>query len=107
MAHGTCRFQREGAVARVLLDRPDVRNAFDDHMIEDLAEIFGELCRDDVVRVVVLTGEGQAFCAGADLHWMKRVVNYTYEENYQDSLKLATMLHDIYTLLNKRLKAAR
>ncbi len=96
MAHGTVRLAREGAVARVVLNRPDVRNAFNDQMLEDLREVFAAITDDPDLRVVVLTGEGKSFCAGADLNWMKRVVDYTFEENYEDSLNLARMLRDIY-----------
>ena len=96
MTRDTVRLSRHGAVARVALDRPDVRNAFNDEMLEDLLEAFGALRDDADIRVVVLTGEGHCFCAGADVHWMKRVVAYTDEENYQDSLRLARMLREIY-----------
>jgi methylglutaconyl-CoA hydratase len=97
MAHGTTRLTLRGAVARVTLNRPDLRNAFNEQMLEDLLEAFGAIREDPGIRVVVLTGAGESFCAGADLNWMKRVVDYTYEENYQDSLRLAKMLSDIYT----------
>lgn len=97
MAHGTVRLTRQGAVARVALHRPEVQNAFNDQMLEDLLEVFAALRDDVTIRVVVLTGEGKSFCAGADLHWMKRVVDYTYEENYEDSLRLARMLREVYT----------
>lgn len=97
MAHGTVRVEQEGVVARVTLDRPEVRNAFNEQMLADLLEVFGAIRDDPNVRVVVLTGEGKAFCAGADLHWMKRVVDYSYEENYKDSLQLARMLREVYT----------
>ncbi len=97
MAHGTVRFAREGPVARLALNRPDVRNAFNDRMLEDLREVFAAIRDDPHIRVVVLTGEGSTFCAGADLGWMKQVVDYTYDENYEDSLNLARTLHDIYT----------
>jgi len=97
MTRGTVRLTRHGAVARVVLDRPKVRNAFNDGMLRDLIEVFAEIRNDRGVRVVVVTGEGEAFCAGADLHWMKRVVSCTYEENYADSLNLARMLREIYT----------
>lgn len=93
----TVRLEREGAVARVVLNRPDIRNAFNDEVLAGLLHAFTHLRRDDAVRCIVLTGEGKAFCAGADLHWMKRVVNYSSEENYADSLKLAQMLREIYT----------
>ncbi len=97
MSHGTVRLTRDGAVARVALNRPDIRNAFNDQMLADLREAFGALRTDDSVRVVVLTGEGKAFCAGADVHWMKRVIDFTYEENFADSLNLAMMLREVYT----------
>jgi methylglutaconyl-CoA hydratase len=66
-------------------------------MLEDLLEVFAAVRDDPTIRVAVLTGEGKSFCAGADVHWMKRVVDYTYEENYEDSLRLARMLREIYT----------
>jgi methylglutaconyl-CoA hydratase len=87
---------REGVVARVTLNRPDVRNAFNDQMLDDLLEAFTAVRADPDTRVVVLTGEGKSFCAGGDLHWMKRVINHTYEENYEDSLRLTRMLREIY-----------
>ena len=96
MNHGAVRLMREGVVARVALNRPEIRNAFNDEMLADLRAAFAELRDDDAVRVVVLTGEGKCFCAGADLNWMKRVVDYTYEQNYEDSLNLAMMLREIY-----------
>ena len=97
MIHGTVRVARDGVVARVTLSRPDVRNAFNDEMLADLLEAFGQIRDDPALRVVVLTGEGNSFCAGADLNWMKRVVNYTYEENYEDSLRLANVLREVYS----------
>jgi methylglutaconyl-CoA hydratase len=96
MARDTVRLTRQGLVARVALDRPDVRNAFNDEMLEDLLEAFAAIRDDPRLRAVVLTGEGHCFCAGADVNWMKRVVNYTQEENYEDSLRLARMLREIY-----------
>jgi methylglutaconyl-CoA hydratase len=97
MTHGTVRLSLDGDVARVVLNRPDVRNAFNDRMLEDLLEVFAAVRDDPGIRIAVLTGEGDSFCAGADLHWMKRVVDYTYEENYEDSLRLANMLREVYT----------
>jgi len=97
MAHDTVRLTRQGAVTWVALDRPDVRNAFNDEMLVDLLEAFAAIRDDPEVRVAVLTGEGPCFCAGADVHWMKRVVDYTQQENYEDSLRLAMMLHEIYS----------
>ena len=80
------------AVARVTLDRPEVRNAFDDVLIHELKIAFEKLDRDAAVRVVVLAGNGPAFCAGADLNWMKRMAGYGYDQNLADAQGLATML---------------
>lgn len=78
-------------VVRVVLDRPELRNAFDDVLIARLTEAFEGLAADPSVRVVVLAGEGKAFCAGADLSWMKRMVAYGEEENLRDARALARM----------------
>lgn len=86
-----------GAVARVWLDRPDVRNAFDDATIAALKRTFEELGADATLRVVVLGGRGKAFCAGADLAWMRRMSGYSWEENRADADALAAMLWTIYT----------
>jgi methylglutaconyl-CoA hydratase len=82
----------EAGVARVTLDRPEVRNAFDDALIRKLQSSFETLGKDASVRVVVLAGNGPAFCAGADLNWMKRMAAYGYDENLADAQALATML---------------
>jgi methylglutaconyl-CoA hydratase len=95
--HDSVRVVREGPLARVILNRPEIRNAFNDEMLTGLREAFSELHGAPDIRAIVLTGEGTAFCAGADLHWMKRVVHYSFAENYEDSLRLAEMLHAVYT----------
>ncbi|MFL6706951.1 MAG: enoyl-CoA hydratase/isomerase family protein [Massilia sp.] len=83
-------------VATVTLDRPDVRNAFNDATIAELALAFDELGRDEDVRAIVLAANGPAFCAGGDLNWMKAMAGYSDAENYDDALKLADMLRTIY-----------
>ena len=82
----------QSGVARVTLDRPEVRNAFDDVLIRELQTAFERVENDKAVRVVVLAGNGSAFCAGADLNWMKRMSAYGYDENLADAQALATML---------------
>jgi methylglutaconyl-CoA hydratase len=82
----------ENGVARVTLNRPELRNAFDDALIALLTKTFLEMENDDAVRVVVLAGNGPAFCAGADLNWMKRMAGYGYQENLADAQALAGML---------------
>ena len=84
--------EKRNLVAIVTLNRPEVRNAFDDVLISDLTRVFLELDRDETVRAVVLTGAGKAFCAGADLNWMKRMAGYGYEDNLRDANALAQML---------------
>jgi methylglutaconyl-CoA hydratase len=84
--------EKRNTVAIVTLNRPEVRNAFDDVLIANLTRTFQELDKDDDVRVVVLAGAGSAFCAGADLNWMKRMAGYGYEQNLADASALAEML---------------
>ena len=86
-----------GHVARVMLARPEVRNAFNDALIAELADTFAALAHDASVRAVVLGGEGKAFCAGADLGWMRSMADYTWEENRGDAAKLAEMLYTLYS----------
>jgi len=83
---------QHGGVARVTLNRPDLRNAFDDELIKKLSRTFEDLAKDNSVRVMILAGNGPAFCAGADLNWMKRMAGYGYEENLADARALAQML---------------
>ena len=83
--------KRDG-IARVTLNRPEVRNAFDDALIAALTKAFLEIGKDDGIRVLVLAGNGPAFCAGADLNWMKRMAGYGQQENLADAQALAVML---------------
>jgi len=86
----------EGSVATVTLNRPEVRNAFNDEVIAELTACFQDLGARDDVRCIVLAANGSAFCAGADLNWMKRMAAYTREENLADAGALAEMLRVIY-----------
>jgi len=86
-----------GAVATVTLNRPEVRNAFNDEVITELTQAFTQLGQDPQVRAIVLAAEGPAFCAGADLNWMRRMADYTHAENLADAAALAEMLRVIYT----------
>ncbi|HXD06336.1 MAG TPA: enoyl-CoA hydratase/isomerase family protein, partial [Burkholderiaceae bacterium] len=85
------------AVARVTLNRPDVRNAFNDEVIAAFTGAFRALDAHEAVRVVVLAAEGPAFCAGADLNWMRRMADYSREQNLADAAGLAEMLRTIAT----------
>jgi methylglutaconyl-CoA hydratase len=79
-------------IATITMTRPNVRNAFDERMIAELHQAVDEAGGRDDVRVVVVTGEGTAFSAGADVDWMRRLGQADYETNYQDALKLARLL---------------
>lgn len=94
MKHLDLRF--DAGVATVTLNRPDVRNAFNDEVIAELTAVFSELGHRAEVRAVVLAANGTAFCAGADLNWMKRMAGYSREENLADASALARMLEVIY-----------
>jgi methylglutaconyl-CoA hydratase len=83
-------------VATVTLNRPDLRNAFNEGAIAELARVFDELGRDDAVRAIVLAANGPSFCAGADLNWMKKMAGYSHDENEADAMRLAAMLRTIY-----------
>jgi methylglutaconyl-CoA hydratase len=83
--------ERNGPVATVTLNRPRIHNAFDDALVDLLARTAHDLSREEDVRVVVLAGRGKSFCAGADLNWMKRMVDYSDEENIADSTAMARM----------------
>ena len=86
----------DGPVARITLTRPEVRNAFSDEVIAEITAAFLEVGARPEVRAVVLAAEGPAFCAGANLNWMRRMADYTREENLADAGKLAEMLRVIY-----------
>ncbi len=85
-------------VATVTLNRPEVHNAFDENTIAQLSRTFEELKARDDVTVVVLRGKGKSFSAGGDMNWMKRAAGYSEHQNYEDAMKLATMLNQLYTM---------
>jgi len=86
------------AIAIVVLNRPDVHNAFNETLIAELTTTLAALDRDDSVRAVVIAGAGKSFCAGADLNWMKRMAGYGAAENLADAHALAAMLRTLYGL---------
>ncbi|MGH9317496.1 MAG: enoyl-CoA hydratase-related protein [Thermoanaerobaculia bacterium] len=89
------RLERDDAVARVILNRPEVRNAFDDVLIEELTRAFRTVAADPGIRVVVLSGEGASFCAGADVAWMRKAGTYSRKKNEADARRMARMLRTI------------
>jgi methylglutaconyl-CoA hydratase len=84
-------------VAEVWLNRPDVRNAFNDSVIAELTAAFKGFAEDKELRAVILAGQGKAFCAGADLNWMRAMADYSWEQNRDDAQALADMLWAIYS----------
>ena len=84
-------------VAEVWLNRPEVRNAFNDDVINELTQAFTLLGQDSELRVIVLGGHGKAFCAGADLNWMRTMAGYSWADNHADASRLAQMLWTLYS----------
>jgi methylglutaconyl-CoA hydratase len=89
---------RHGDVLRITLNRPDVRNAFDEEVIAALTTAVRDAGQDRTLRAIVLAGNGRSFCAGADLAWMTKAVAYTREENRRDAEELARMLETLDTV---------
>lgn len=92
----TVHITRDGSIATVTLDRPDVHNAFDAATIEEVRIAFESLSSDAGVRVIVLTGAGESFCAGGDMRWMQSAMEMTFEENMADASELAAMFETIW-----------
>jgi methylglutaconyl-CoA hydratase len=92
----TLQITTQGAIARVTLSRPEVRNAFNEAVIGELTATFLELGARKDLRAIVLAAEGKAFCAGADLNWMRAMAQYSWDENHADARRLADMLWAIY-----------
>ena len=87
--------EQDGGVATVWMNRPDKHNAFDEKLIEELTRSVLALGADHSVRIVVLAGRGRSFSAGADLDWMRRAADYSYDQNLSDARALAAMLRAI------------
>jgi len=96
MQYDTLNVHIEGYVATLTLNRPEVRNAFNETMIAELTSSFTAFNARDDIRAVVLAANGKAFCAGADLNWMKKMAGYSDDENRADAMLLANMLSSIY-----------
>jgi methylglutaconyl-CoA hydratase len=93
---GALTLTHTGALLTITLSRPEVRNAFNDEVIAEITQAFQTAAASAEVRAVVLAAEGPAFCAGADLNWMRRMADYTRTENLADAAKLAEMLRVMY-----------
>ncbi|MCP4726430.1 MAG: enoyl-CoA hydratase/isomerase family protein [bacterium] len=91
----TIKIEKTDSVATVTIIRPEVHNAFNEVMILEMIDAFKSLSKDNTVRVIVLTGEGKSFCAGADIVWMQKMQGYTYDENIEDAEKIFDMMYTI------------
>lgn len=91
MSYEFIQTRREGPVEYLTLNRPDVRNAFNEHVVRELTHWAEAVSEDDEVRVAVIAGAGKMFCAGADLTWMAKMASYGHEENVRDASAMAHM----------------
>src|SRR5260370_29945285 len=98
MDYQTIEIQTGQGVAALWLNRPEVRNAFNETMIAELTSAFGELEADPEVRAVVLAGHGKVFCAGADLNWMKKTAELGLYENRKDAMAFVAILNRLLAL---------
>lgn len=96
MKYETIEIHKEKDIATVYLNRPEVHNAMNEQLMKELTSCFKDLSRDDNIRIIILTGRGKSFCAGADLNWMKSMAKYSKEENIRDSRLLSDLYESIY-----------
>ncbi len=97
MKYETIEITKEDSIVTVKLNRPDVHNAMSEKLMKELTNCFKELSNDDNAKIIILTGNGKSFCAGADLNWMKSMAKYTMEENIRDSKLLLDLYEAIYS----------
>jgi len=98
MAYSTIALGRAGPLATLTLNRPETHNAFDAAMIAELRHAFAALADDEAVRVVILSGAGASFCAGADINWMRESIDWTIEQNVADAEALADLFEAAWSL---------
>jgi methylglutaconyl-CoA hydratase len=96
MAYETIDFVEDNGVATITLNRPEVHNAMNELLMNELTDCFKRVSKNDNIRIIILTGAGKSFCAGADLNWMKNMVSYSKEENVNDSRLLLNLFESIY-----------
>ena len=96
MIYETIQTTKQDTIFTISLNRPEVHNAMNDTMMKELTNCFKKISIDEEIKVVIITGNGKSFCAGADLNWMKSMANYSKEENIQDSKLLLDLYESIY-----------
>ena len=97
MNYTTIKYEKKSKVGYVTFNRPEIHNAFNATVIDEMSQLFDELGNDNDLRLILLTGEGKSFCAGADLNWMRSVVDQSYDENINESNRLADLFYKIYS----------
>ena len=98
MHYKTLSITIEKGLARLTLNRPEVHNAFDEVMLAEILNVCSRLAVSKDVRLLIFTGAGKSFCAGADINWMKKMINFTYEENFADAMVLANAMNVLYSM---------
>jgi len=96
MKYETLEIYKEKNIAKIFLNRPEVHNAMNEKLMKELISCFKELIDDNDIKIIILTGKGKSFCAGADLNWMKSMAGYSKEENIKDSRLLLNLFEAIY-----------
>jgi methylglutaconyl-CoA hydratase len=96
-SYTTLLYEKDGAIATITLNRPDRRNAISSTMIEEVLGVLNAAEADSVVRVIILTGAGRAFCSGMDLETLQTIAGQTGEQNLADSRQMARMFHRLYS----------
>jgi methylglutaconyl-CoA hydratase len=93
----TIEFEQQSDLGIIWLNRPEIHNAFNEVMIQELIDCFEAVNAIEDIRIVILRGRGKSFCAGADLNWMRAVANYSFDQNFKESLNLSKCFFTIYT----------
>lgn len=93
----TITLETGNGIAYITLNRPEIRNAFNEVMIAEITDAFLVTSKMEDIRVIILKGEGKSFCSGADLNWMRDVSKYSYEQNYAESYRLSECFYAIYS----------
>jgi methylglutaconyl-CoA hydratase len=93
----TIEFERQSDLGVIWLNRPEIHNAFNEVMIQELIDCFEAVNKMEDIRIVIIRGRGKSFCAGADLNWMRGVANYSFDQNFKESLNLSKCFFTIYT----------
>lgn len=97
MKYDTIEITKNENIATISLNRPDFHNALNEQLMIELTKCFNEFSNDENIRIIVLTGKGKSFCAGADLNWMKSMVKYSMKKNIEDSALLLDLFESIYS----------